>query len=419
MEQIYKVDDCRGAMAVLSDVFYDHPSAKMNVIGVTGTNGKTTVANLINHVLEFAGRRTGLIGTNKYIVNKKSFEATHTTPESVDLNALLFMMHQENVEFAAMEVSSHSLALRRVYGIDFDTAVFTNLSPEHLDFHENMDEYYRTKKLLFDSLQPYNLKNHATTAVYNVDDDYGKRIVGDTAAQRISYGFRDSDYKASNLSMSFEGMSFDVRYSGDKERVIKIESWLTGKFNVYNILAAIAAVRTFEISFDLIISAVKSFPQVDGRFNVIKLRNGAIAIIDYSHTPDSLLNALTTIGQIMKQQGTRKGKIICVFGCGGNRDKSKRPVMGNIASAHSDQLIVTSDNPRFEEPLSIINEITSGIKTNNFAVEEDRKKAIELALGQSESGDVVLIAGKGHESYQEIKGVKYHLSDREIVENFC
>lgn len=416
---IYRVTNCRETMAVLSDVFYDHPSAKMNVIGVTGTNGKTTVTNLINHILEFADKRTGLIGTNKYVVNKKTLEATHTTPESIDLNGLLFMMQQENVEYVTMEVSSHSLALKRVYGIDFDTVIFTNLSPEHLDFHENMEGYYRTKKLLFDSLKRNNLKDHATRAVYDVDDEYGKRIVSDTAAQTISYGFNDADYKASNLSMNFEGMSFDINYSGDKNRTMKFESLLTGRFNVYNVLAAVAAVRTFEISFDLIISAIKSFPPVDGRFNIIKLRIGALAVIDYSHTPDSLLNALITIKQIMEQPGARKGKIICVFGCGGNRDRSKRPVMGDIAAAHSDYVFVTSDNPRSEEPLSIISEITSGIKTNNFTVEDDRKKAIEMAVERSKGGDVILVAGKGHESYQEIKGVKHHLSDREIVENYC
>lgn len=411
---VYKTDDCRKTMAVFSNVLYDFPSEKMNMIGVTGTNGKTTVTSLINHTLEFAGKKTGLIGTNQYVINKRALEATHTTPESVDLNALLFMMNRENVEFVTMEVSSHSLSLKRVYDIDFDSVVFTNLSPEHLDFHKDMNEYFKVKKNLFDSAKKNNAKNRKTFAVYNIDDYYGEKIVRDTLAEKISYGFNDADYKAANLTMSFNGMRFDIITANN---IFNINTKLTGRFNVYNILASIAVLRTFEIPYDIILSAIETFQPVEGRFNLIKLRNGASAIIDYSHTPDSLYNALLTIRQLLEQSG--RGRIITVFGCGGNRDKSKRPKMGQIASENSTLVLITSDNPRYEEASSIIEDIKSGISLSNYLIKEDRKAAIEQAIELSKKGDVILIAGKGHETYQEIKGVKFHLSDREIVEKFC
>jgi len=264
-----------------------------------------------------------------------------------------------------------------------------------------------------------NVKKNNTSAIYNSDDEYGKLIVSGTEAERISYGFQKAAYSADKLKMNFDGMKFDmlVPLNGEGVDKVKIETSLTGKFNVYNILASSAALKVLKVPFKVINEGIKNFKAVDGRFNQIKLANGAVAVIDYSHTPDALLKALTTIREIIDETGS-KGKIITVFGCGGNRDKLKRPQMGRIAVKFSNHAIVTSDNPRYENPLDIIAEIKEGITSDNYSVEENREKAIESAVGMSKKNDVILIAGKGHETYQEIQGVKHHLSDREIAERF-
>jgi UDP-N-acetylmuramoyl-L-alanyl-D-glutamate--2,6-diaminopimelate ligase len=409
LSPVYTVDNVRKTMAVFSNIFYDFPSRKMSIIGVTGTNGKTTVSSIINHVLKSVGKKTGLIGTNKYLVGSRELEASHTTPESVDLNALLFTMIQENVEFVTMEVSSHSLSLYRVHGMDWDTAAFTNLTPEHLDFHHDMAAYFRAKKILFDSMPEINAKGHAAHVVYNMDDKYGGKIIEDTKAKTVSYGFHNADYTAANVSMLLGGMTFDLV---SLEGSVKIKTNLTGRFNAYNILCAFASLKQYGISSADIVLAIESFPPVEGRFNVFNLSNGAYAIVDYAHTPDSLYNALITIREI----GAKR--VITVFGCGGDRDKTKRPVMGEIAAKFSDAVIITTDNPRFEEPMDIINDITTGIKSNNYFVEEDRQAAIAKAIEMSHQGDVILVAGKGHEAYQETRGIRHHLSDIEIVLSF-
>jgi UDP-N-acetylmuramoyl-L-alanyl-D-glutamate--2,6-diaminopimelate ligase len=418
--RIYKVNDCRKIMAEMSNVFYGMPSQKMKIIGVTGTNGKTTITSLINFVLQAEGKKTGLIGTNGNYINKRFIKTEHTTPESVDLNKLLAEMSSDGVEFVTMEVSSHSLSLHRVYNIDFDIVLFTNLTPEHLDFHGSMEDYFKAKKILFDSVKRINRKGNRTAAIYNCDDEFGEKIAFSTEAERIAYGFGCGTYTAQNLEMDFSGMSFDmlVPRNGEDVDKISIKTGLTGRFNVYNILAAIAALKTAGIRYSKITDAIKKFKPVDGRFNQLKLSNNASAVIDYSHTPDSLSKALTTIREILDENKS-KGKIITVFGCGGNRDKAKRPLMGKIASENSDEVIITSDNPRDEEPMAIIDEIKTGIAKDNFSVEENRELAIKKAVAMSSKGDVILIAGKGHETYQEIKGVKYHLSDKEIVEKYC
>ena len=416
---VYRVENSRTAMAVMSNIYYDFPSRKMIMIGVTGTNGKTTIAHLINHVLELEGKHTGLIGTNGNIIKKRFLKAEHTTPEAIDLNHLLNMMAEENVEIVTMEVSSHALALKRVYGIDFDIGIYTNLSNEHLDFHKNMDDYFRSKKMLFNGIGRINKKGNNTTVIYNDDDQYGRKIVNGSEAVRVSYGFQSAAYSVSNLKMGFDGMKFDVLVpiNGEGISKISIKSRLTGRFNVYNLLAAVAALKSLGISYKTIRKRIEDFEPVEGRFNIFKLANGASAIVDYSHTPDGLLKALQAMKEIMETSGL-KGKIITVFGCGGNRDRSKRPKMGAIAAEFSDHVIITSDNPRFEEPASIIEEIKTGITSGNYEVEEDREKAIGKAVEPGKAGDVILIAGKGHEDYQEIKGVKYHLSDKEIVQKF-
>lgn len=418
--RIHKVEDVRKTMAVMSNIYYDYPSKKMKMIGVTGTNGKTTVTNIINFVLQYTGKRTGLIGTNGNFINKRYFKTGFTTPESVELNELLSTMYDEKVEYVIMEVSSHALAMKRVYGLDFDTAVFTNLTNEHLDFHSTMEEYFEAKKIMFDTIQRINGKGNHTTVIYNSNDIYGEKIVSGSEGERISFGFDRAVYSVKNLKMSFEKMSFDMQVplNGEGVSEMHISTKLIGRFNVLNILAAAAALKAQKVPYSTIAEAIKEFKPVDGRFNQLLLKNGAAAIIDYSHTPDSLLKALTTIREILDSNKS-KGKIITVFGCGGNRDKTKRPKMGEIAAKYSHDVIVTSDNPRDEDPLDIIEDIKRGITSDNYSIEEDRELAIKKAVVMSKAGDVILVAGKGHETYQEIKGVKYDLSDRKIVESYC
>lgn len=413
---VYKVDDCRRTLASLSNIFYDFPSHKMKVTGVTGTNGKTTITSIINYVLKYAGYKTGLIGTNGNFINNEFYITEFTTPESVELNAMLNEMYSRGVEFVTMEVSSHSLMMKRVHGIEFDVAVFTNLTPEHLDFHETMENYLDAKKIMFDSLKRINLKNFNTVSVYNSDDPYGMKVVENSESERVTYGFGCSSYSVQNLRMNFDGMSFDmlVPLNGEGKNKISFRSKLTGKFNVYNIMAAAAVLKAYNLPYDVIRDAVSEFKSVEGRFMQFELKNGVIAIVDYSHTPDSLLKALSTIHEIQKEISS-KGRVITVFGCGGNRDRTKRPKMASIAEEFSDTVIVTSDNPRNENPMDIIAEIKTGFKLSNHIVIENREEAINKAVKISEKNDVILIAGKGHEDYQIVGDKKFHFSDKEIV----
>lgn len=417
--RVLHVKNVRKTMALMSAKFYGNPSAKLKMIGVTGTNGKTTISSLLYHILSQNGIKAGLIGTNGNIINNRFIKTSFTTPESVDLQKLLKEMADEKIEYVAMEVSSHSLALDRVYGIDFDIAVFTNLTTDHLDFHKDMENYLTSKKVLFDSMKRINVKNIKTAAIYNCDDNYGSKIVSGSEAEHMSYGLESGSYKCKDYEMDFSGTKFKllVPRNGENVSEISVRMNLTGKFNIYNVIAAIAAAKAAGLHYEQITEAIKIFEPVDGRFNQVKLFNGAIAIIDYSHTPDSLLNALMTIREIMNGMKS-KGRIITVFGCGGNRDRSKRPLMGDIAVHYSDIAIITSDNPRDEEPMDIINEIRSGINKDNFMIMENRDDAIRNAVDMSTKNDVILVAGKGHETYQEINGVKHHFSDRETIEKY-
>src|SRR5260221_2777271 len=299
--RIHIVGDVRKNMALMSSAYYGQPSLKLKVIGVTGTNGKTTVTSLINYILGQSGKKTGLIGTNGNFINKRFIESSFTTPESVELNSLVKDMADAGVEYVTMEVSSHSLDLKRVYGIDFDAAVFTNLTPEHLDFHANMDNYFAAKKILFDSFHRLNKKGNSTAVIYNNDDIYGARMVNNSEAERISFGFEHAMFSVENLKMNFEGMSFEmlVPLNGDGLRRIPVSTKLTGRFNVYNILAATAALKALKIPLTDISEHISSFNPAEGRFNQVKLSSGANAVIDYSHTPDSLQKAIETIREIL------------------------------------------------------------------------------------------------------------------------
>jgi UDP-N-acetylmuramoyl-L-alanyl-D-glutamate--2,6-diaminopimelate ligase len=403
------VPDSRKALARMAANFYGHPSRKLQLIGVTGTNGKTTTTHLIRSILEAEGMKVGLIGTIGYMVGEETIPATHTTPESLELNELLAHMVSKGCGAAVMEVSSHSLALSRVYGLEFSGACFTNLTQDHLDFHGTMDEYFKAKKLLFESLAP------EACAVSNADDSYGKKILEGTPARTLTYSREGSaDVQARAVRMSVAGLNMTVYHDG---KALEIESRLTGRFNVENILAACAAGIGMGVGAECIRTGISSLPAVRGRFEQIVSPAGWTAVIDYAHTPDALEKCLHTIRDLLPK--SKPGRIITVFGCGGNRDKGKRPKMGRIASELSDVTVVTSDNPRKETPSTIIDDVMTGVQSGaTVHREEDRRSAILKALSMAQPGDVVLVAGKGHEDYQVVGEEKHHFDDREEVENF-
>ena len=402
-----KSNEIRKLMAEYSGIFYGDPSSKLKLIGITGTNGKTTTSYLIRSFLNDAGYSTGLLGTIDYQVGNQKTESKLTTPDSVEVNMMLSEMVNSGTQFCIMEVSSIALVMDRVYGLKFDTAVYTNLTSEHLDFHKDMENYFEAKKILFDNLQ------ESAKAISNSDDLYGQSIMENCRAKKFFYsGKNESDLRSFNEKLSLSGLEFDVKWNG---RTYTLKSNLTGRFNIYNILASVSTVLQYDIDMTMIQSSLLKFQEVSGRFNRIKLPNGAIAVIDYSHTSDSLKNAIESAREIVDEE-KKFGKVITIFGCGGNKDRTKRPVMGELATGLSDRAIITSDNPRFEEPMDIIDEIISGIKDKkNFEVIENREEAIKKGLEISREGDIVLICGKGHETYQEVKGVRTHFDDKEIV----
>jgi UDP-N-acetylmuramoyl-L-alanyl-D-glutamate--2,6-diaminopimelate ligase len=398
------VDNAAEAMALLANAFFGYPSNSMKLVGITGTNGKTTTTYILKSILELAGKKVGIIGTIGYWIGNNFISAEKTTPESVKIFEMLKKMKDESVDYVVMEVSSIALVLNRVYGLKYDVAAFTNLTQDHLDFHQTFEKYFEAKKILFDS----NLKSDGT-AIYNTDDSYGEKIAADFKGRKISYGLGSADFIGNVQELNFDGMLLSINY---KDLSRNIHSELTGKFNAYNILTAYVISKSLGIDEDIIVDGIKKAASVDGRFKKIKSNDGFWCIVDYSHTPDSLKNALETIKQIL----SKNAKVITVFGCGGNRDKTKRPIMGKIASELSDVVVVTSDNPRDEEPKTIIDDILSGIdRKENLYIDIDRKSAIGKGISLAEKGDVILVAGKGHETYQEIKGVKSHFDDSEII----
>lgn len=398
------VQNSRDSLSRISDAFYKQPSSRMTTVGITGTKGKTTTSFFLKSIFETAGMKTGLIGTIANYIGDEQIYTAMTTPESSDLHMLFADMVSAGCNSAVMEVSSHSLVLKRVANVAFRCAVFTNLTSDHLDFHKTQEEYFRAKKILFDML------DENSTAVFNIDDPAGEKIVDDCRARKLSYGKNGkADYRLTNVSYNLGGTRFDIIRSG---KTYSVSTRLIGEFNAYNALSAIAAAEAVGIDIKTAIEGIVNAPQVPGRFEVIS-KNDRSVIVDYSHTADSLEKTLLAIRQITG--GSRP--VYTVFGCGGNRDKTKRPVMGQIAAGLSTKAYVTSDNPRNEEPMDIINDIVAGIETQNYEVIENRRTAIQTAIEKSEENAVILIAGKGHETYQEIHGVRHHFSDKEIAES--
>ena len=402
---IVVVDNTCRAMAVHADAFYGHPSQKIHLVGITGTNGKTTTSHLIEKIFADAGYRTGLIGTMYVKIGEETLETKNTTPESLALQKIFHRMAESGVEKAVMEVSSHALAEGRVFGTNFDIAVFTNLTQDHLDFHRTMEEYKKAKGLLFSRLgNTYNI-DRPKFAVLNVDDPAGREYMMQTPAHIITYGIdEEAVLRAANIQLSAKGTEFDLLSPFGKHRV---SLKLVGKFSIYNVLAALGAAVASKIPLDKAIKSVESVDGISGRFELVDCGQDFTVIVDYCHTPDSLENVLKTIKQIAK------GKIFVVVGCGGDRDKTKRPLMAQIACAYSDKAIFTSDNPRSEDPVQIIKDMEAGVpEQKNYETIVDRKEAIERAIGLAKTDDIVLIAGKGHETYQIIGDKIIDFDDR-------
>ncbi len=402
------VHDSRKALARMSANLLGNPSRDLLMAGVTGTNGKTTTTWLIQSILEAAKIRTGLIGTIDYRIGDQSYPAKFTTPESVELNELLVEMKQAGCKAVSMEVSSHALHQSRVHGISYNAAVFTNLTQDHLDYHKTMEEYFKAKKILFDNLES------TSCAVINIDDSWGRSLLSTTAAKCLSYGFDPAaDVRAVDAHFSVDRTNLTIRYKGIDHQ---ISSPLAGRFNAYNIVASYAAATALKVARKAIERGIRNLKSVRGRLERISSPKGWTAFVDYAHTPDALEKCLSSIREILPS-GSR-GRIITVFGAGGDRDASKRPLMGRIVNELSDIAVVTSDNPRTEDPDAIIDAIVGGMPDRSTVVRiVNRREAILHALEIARSGDVVLVAGKGHEEYQIIGKEKKPFSDRSVVES--
>jgi len=398
----YIAKDSRTALASIANKFYRPEIDDMRVVGITGTNGKTTTSFLIRSVLNAARLYSGLIGTIHYDIGVELIQAWNTTPESVDLVQMMYDMYQHKQRGCVLEASSHGLALHRLDGIKFEIAVFTNLSQDHLDFHTDFEDYYQAKKLLFSKLKPDGY------AIINNDDPHGRRLLKEINSKTIDFSVSgDGAVTATHWESSLDGVTLLAQTSKGK---INITSPLIGEFNIENILAAISAGIALDIDLSTIKSGIESVSRVQGRLEPVQTSLDKTIIVDYCHTPDALKKALNVLAEMTGK------KLWVVFGCGGDRDKKKRPIMGKIATQIADRVIITSDNPRSESPESIIDEILSGIDDDqNVDVEVGRRKAIQLALNSSSAGDTILVAGKGHENYQEISGIKYPFDDRQVI----
>jgi UDP-N-acetylmuramoyl-L-alanyl-D-glutamate--2,6-diaminopimelate ligase len=397
------VKDSREALALASRNFFQRPSDSLQLIGITGTNGKTTTTYLLKSILEEWGQKVGLIGTIQYMIRDAVYEAIHTTPEALEFQALLHDMLEADCGYVITEVSSHALAQKRVDGTIFKGAVFTNLTRDHLDYHKTMDDYFAAKVRLFTEL----LDSRAT-AVINYDDPWGRKLIGLIRGNVYTYGLEPgSDLMATGIQDSFSGLKFSVVMSG---REYDIVSSLMGLPNVYNILSAVGVSVSLGVPWEVILEGIRKAKPATGRFEKVDAGQDFLAIVDFAHTEDAIERLIYTA------RGLSRGKIITVFGCGGDRDRGKRPRMGSLATRLSDFVIITSDNPRSEKPEEIIREIEEGASRKNYLIEPDRKEAIKRAVLMAGKDDIVLIAGKGHETYQEIGGKRYSFNDREVLE---
>lgn len=404
--------DTQKDISKLATMLYKDPSKEIRMIGVTGTNGKTTTTHLIQHMLEKNGLNTALIGTlgTKENTSSNYYDSKHTTPQAPDLQENLFNLKSKGIKNIAMEVSSHALSLYRVDGCNFCGAVMTNLTQDHLDFHLTMEEYSKAKQILFKQLEKSSHENKF--AVLNADDKYYEDFKGiiPKNVKLVTYGIKNTaDFMAKDIKYEADGLSFTLT-SPDGE--VRVKSMLNGGFNTYNVLASIAACHSEGLTLEQIANSIKNVSEVAGRFQIIKEEDSPICIVDYAHTPDGLENVLRA-AKVMVPTGS---KLISVFGCGGDRDPTKRPKMGKISEDIADLSIVTSDNPRTEDPKQIISDILTGIEnTSNIIVEAERKDAIKLAIKKATNTDIVVIAGKGHEDYQILKEETIHFDDREEV----
>jgi len=385
--------------------FYENPSSNLSLVGVTGTNGKTTVASLLYQLFKSAGYKVGLLSTVKILIDEQEFKATHTTPDSITINRYLDQMINAGVEYCFMEVSSHGIHQKRTEGLTFSGGIFTNLSHDHLDYHKTFAEYRDVKKSFFDDLPK------SAFALTNIDDKNGGYMLQNSKAKRYSYATKTiADYKAKILEKQF---------SGSLLKLNDTEVWtkLIGAFNAYNLLAIYATAELLGLEKLEILKGISQLDNVSGRFEYVVSKDDVIAVVDYAHTPDALKNILETINDIR----TGNEKVITVVGCGGDRDKTKRPKMAHIASQLSNQVIFTTDNPRNENPQTIIDEMEEGVSSENYNKTLsilDRRQAIKTACKFSERGDIILIAGKGHEKYQDVNGVRSHFDDLEEVTTF-
>ncbi|MBC8016425.1 MAG: UDP-N-acetylmuramoyl-L-alanyl-D-glutamate--2,6-diaminopimelate ligase [Sporomusaceae bacterium] len=409
---VITVGDTRDAIKIITPYFFDYPSRKLRMIGVTGTNGKTTTTYLLRSILQEAGFKVGVIGTIKNFIGERVISTKNTTPDIIDLQSLLAEMAASNMDYVVMEVSSHALALDRVAGCEFDVGIFTNMTRDHLDFHVTFENYLAAKAKLFQLLSAEGNQKHGKAAIINMDDGASDYILKNAACRTITYGIHnDADLKAKNAEIQAAGTRFDIVSSLGS---IPLQLKITGLFNVYNVLSAVGAALAEGIELQIIKCALEKFQSVPGRFELVDAGQPFSIIVDYAHTPDGLENILKTAQQIAKQ------RIIVVFGCGGDRDRTKRPIMGKIAAEYGHIVIATSDNPRSEDPETILGEIEAGIRDglNEGKIYEkisDRQQAIARALHIAEKDDIVIIAGKGHEDYQILRDRTISFDDKEIA----
>ena len=401
-----RVREARKALAIAAGNFFRHPADALQLIAVTGTNGKTTTTSLIHSVLKASGAKTGLFGTIEYHTPVGEYPAPNTTPESLDLQRFFAESRDAGGSYAVMEASSHALVMDRLWGCHFQAAVFTNLTREHMDFHKNFDDYFAAKRRLFEGTGA----GAPETAVLNADDPYSQRLLG-LARQTVTYGIENAaDISAEKFQLAFSGLTFTARTPRGK---LQMQSPLVGRINVYNILAAIGAAQAVNIPNETIETGIRNLQSVPGRFQRVDLGQPFLVIVDFAHTDDALENLIETAREL-----NPKGRVITLFGCGGGKDRTKRPVMGEVSGRLSDLTILTNDNPRQEDPLKIISDIVVGLQKSRgkYLIETDREKAIAMAFDEARTGDLVLLAGKGHEDYQILADRALPWDDRKVAQ---